>query len=134
MPRLAKFGLKVCRCAETGRSLGTRALPGSQQRRAERFDRTVVDAFLEAVAPAGADATAAAVDQLQADHAERRPCYSSLSSASSTRRSGDARSSRRANRRTDWLRAVSSARMRPWAIWSASGSRSVSLSGRIPHR
>ena len=33
---------------------------------------TVVDAFLEAVTPAGVDATAAAVDQLEADHAERR--------------------------------------------------------------
>ena len=37
-----------------------------------RFDRTVVDAFLEAVTPAGVEATAAAVDQLEADHAERR--------------------------------------------------------------
>jgi hypothetical protein len=37
-----------------------------------RFDRTVIDAFLEAVTPAGVDATAAAVDQLEADHAERR--------------------------------------------------------------
>jgi excisionase family DNA binding protein len=37
-----------------------------------RFDRTVTDAFLQAVTPAGVDATAAAVDQLQADHAERR--------------------------------------------------------------
>jgi DNA invertase Pin-like site-specific DNA recombinase len=37
-----------------------------------RFDKTVVDAFLEAVTPAGVDATAAAVDQLEADHAERR--------------------------------------------------------------
>jgi len=37
-----------------------------------RFDRTVVDAFLEAVTLAGVDATAAAVDQLEADHAERR--------------------------------------------------------------
>lgn len=37
-----------------------------------RFDRTVVDAFLDAVTPAGVDATAAAVDQLAADHAERR--------------------------------------------------------------
>jgi excisionase family DNA binding protein len=32
----------------------------------------VIDAFLEAVTPAGVDATAAAVDQLEADHAERR--------------------------------------------------------------
>jgi hypothetical protein len=37
-----------------------------------RFDRTVVDAFLDASTPAGVDATAAAVDQLEADHAERR--------------------------------------------------------------
>ena len=37
-----------------------------------RFDHTVVDAFLDAVTPAGVDATAAAVDQLEADHAERR--------------------------------------------------------------
>ena len=37
-----------------------------------RFDKTVVDAFLEAVTPAGVDATAAAVDQLEADHADRR--------------------------------------------------------------
>jgi len=37
-----------------------------------RFDRTAVDAFLDAVTPAGVDATAAAVDQLEADHAERR--------------------------------------------------------------
>jgi hypothetical protein len=37
-----------------------------------RLDRTVVDAFLQAVNPAGVDATAAAVDQLEADHAERR--------------------------------------------------------------
>jgi excisionase family DNA binding protein len=37
-----------------------------------RFDKTVVDAFLEAVTPAGVDATAAAVDQLEAEHAERR--------------------------------------------------------------
>jgi DNA invertase Pin-like site-specific DNA recombinase len=37
-----------------------------------RFDRTVTDAFLQAVTPAGVDATAAAVDQLEADHAERR--------------------------------------------------------------
>lgn len=37
-----------------------------------RFDRTVVDAFLEAVTPAAVDATATAVDQLEADHAERR--------------------------------------------------------------
>ena len=36
------------------------------------FDQTVVDAFLEAVTPAGVDATAAAVDQLEADHADRR--------------------------------------------------------------
>jgi len=37
-----------------------------------RFDHTVVDAFLDAVTPAGVDATAAAVDQLEADHADRR--------------------------------------------------------------
>jgi excisionase family DNA binding protein len=37
-----------------------------------RFDQTVIDAFLEAVTPAGVDATAAAVDQLESDHAERR--------------------------------------------------------------
>jgi hypothetical protein len=37
-----------------------------------RFDRTVTDAFLQAVTPAAVDATAAAVDQLEADHAERR--------------------------------------------------------------
>jgi hypothetical protein len=32
----------------------------------------VTDAFLQAVTPAAVDATAAAVDQLQADHTERR--------------------------------------------------------------
>ena len=37
-----------------------------------RLDSTVIDAFLEAVNPAGVDATAAAVDQLEAEHAERR--------------------------------------------------------------
>ncbi|MGZ6617753.1 MAG: recombinase family protein, partial [Solirubrobacteraceae bacterium] len=37
-----------------------------------RFDKTVVDAFLEAVTPAAVDATAAAVDQLEAEHGERR--------------------------------------------------------------
>ena len=37
-----------------------------------RFDRTVTDAFLQAVTPAAVDATAAAVDQLEAEHAERR--------------------------------------------------------------
>jgi excisionase family DNA binding protein len=37
-----------------------------------RFDRTVIDAFLDAVTPAAVEATAAAVDQLEADHAERR--------------------------------------------------------------
>ena len=41
-------------------------------RRAAVRSSTVVDAFLEAVTPAGVDATAAAVDQLEADHAERR--------------------------------------------------------------
>lgn len=37
-----------------------------------RLDRTVVEAFLQAVTPAGVDATAAAVGQLEADHAGRR--------------------------------------------------------------
>jgi Recombinase zinc beta ribbon domain len=37
-----------------------------------RLDSTVVDAFLEAVNPAGVDATAAAVDQLEVEHAERQ--------------------------------------------------------------
>jgi excisionase family DNA binding protein len=37
-----------------------------------RLDSTVVEAFLDAVNPAGVDATAAAVDQLEAEHAERR--------------------------------------------------------------
>jgi Recombinase/Recombinase zinc beta ribbon domain len=36
-----------------------------------RFDKTVVDAFLDAVTPAAVDATARAVAQLEADHAER---------------------------------------------------------------
>ena len=37
-----------------------------------RLDSTVIDAFLAAVTPAGVDATAAAVDQIEAEHAERR--------------------------------------------------------------
>jgi DNA invertase Pin-like site-specific DNA recombinase len=37
-----------------------------------RLDSTVIAAFLEAVTPAAVDATAGAVDQLEAEHAERR--------------------------------------------------------------
>jgi len=37
-----------------------------------RLDSTVVDAFLAAVNPAAVDATAAAIDQLETEHAERR--------------------------------------------------------------
>ena len=37
-----------------------------------RLDSTLIDGFLEAVNPAGVDATATAVDQLDTEHAERR--------------------------------------------------------------
>lgn len=37
-----------------------------------RLDSTVIEAFLQAVSPAGVEATAAAVDQLEAEHDDRR--------------------------------------------------------------
>jgi Recombinase/Recombinase zinc beta ribbon domain len=57
-------------CDRTYHMQGT--APICQQIGGLRFDQKVVDAFLDAVTPAGVDATAAAVDQLEADHAERR--------------------------------------------------------------
>jgi excisionase family DNA binding protein len=57
-------------CDRTYQMQGT--APVCQRIGGLRLDQTVVDAFLDAVTPAGVDATAAAVDQLQADHADRR--------------------------------------------------------------
>ena len=57
-------------CERTFQTSGTS--PACQRIGGLRFDKTVVDAFLDAVTPAGVDATAAAVDQLESEHAERR--------------------------------------------------------------
>jgi hypothetical protein len=73
-----------------------------------RFDRTVTDAFLPAITPAVVDATAAAVDQLEADHTERRGLQLLALERVSMRPSGVAGSSTRASRRTGSSLAASS--------------------------
>lgn len=65
-----------------------------------RLDSTVIEAFLDAVNPAGVDATAAAVDHLEAEHAQRRRMQSSPLSGPSSKPNAVAVSSMRANRRT----------------------------------
>lgn len=61
-------------CERTYQMQGTS--PICQQIGGRRFDKTVVDAFRDAVTPAGVDATAATVNHLEADHAERRSLQS----------------------------------------------------------
>jgi MerR HTH family regulatory protein len=56
-------------CSRTYLAQGTRR--PCQSIGGRRLDSTVVDAFLEAVNPASVQATARAVDQLEAEHAER---------------------------------------------------------------
>jgi hypothetical protein len=56
-------------CSRTHQQQGTRR--PCQSVGGLRLDRTVSDAFLEAVTPAGVDATARAIDDLQAEHEER---------------------------------------------------------------
>ena len=56
-------------CSRTHQQQGTRH--PCQSVGGLRLDRTVSDAFLEAVTPAGVDATARAIEDLQADHEER---------------------------------------------------------------
>lgn len=56
-------------CSRTHQTHGTRR--PCQSIGGLRLDRTVTDAFLQAVTPAGVDATASAIDHLHHDHEER---------------------------------------------------------------